>query len=46
MSVFAVTSDVGRFLVVLSAAGVLVAFLVWAHRRRSRGFFLVRATVT
>lgn len=40
MSVIAVTSDVGRFLVVLAAAAVLTCFLVWAQRRRSHAFFL------
>lgn len=40
MSLFSVSSDIGRFLVVLAAAAVLVGFLVWAHRRRSRSFFL------
>ena len=46
------TSDVGRFLVVLSAAGVLVAFLVWVHwifglhHLTNSPEDLVRATVT
>lgn len=40
MSLFAVTSDLGRFVVVLVAAAVLIGFLVWARRRRSRGFYL------
>lgn len=39
MSLFTVSSDLGRFLVVLAAAAVLVGFLLWAHRRRSPAFF-------